>query len=249
MKRAMFVSLLALLFVTGRAGSAVADEQRTTTSAASMISTSSSSLEESENNMILLGIYPSGPIASLTVEVEADAYGFPESAPCIYFGPGSPRDDFWYGETTVTFDELPGGELIQSQALLLCSFFTHHGNGPLSAEDFSVGTFEAKNNAGKSVSASLCVLDFDTEFLAEPGVDDCRYACGDAHCDGALTAVDALTVLRGAVGIVPCKAWLCDVDRDGTVASTDGLKVLRAAVGLKQSLLCMRPRTCLGRNF
>jgi hypothetical protein len=63
-------------------------------------------------------------------------------------------------------------------------------------------------------------------------------ACGDVSGDNAITATDALAVLRAAVGLSVCELCICDADGSGTVAATDALRVLRAAGGQPVTLDC-----------
>jgi cysteine-rich repeat protein len=54
----------------------------------------------------------------------------------------------------------------------------------------------------------------------------------------AVTASDALLVLRAAVGGQSCALCVCDVNDDGVVTATDALIVLKTAVGTGGALLC-----------
>jgi hypothetical protein len=73
-------------------------------------------------------------------------------------------------------------------------------------------------------------------------------ACGDpvrivasAPAPGeasAVTASDALFILRAAVGIEVCANCVCDVTGDGATTATDALTVLTAAVGIPVNLQC-----------
>ncbi|MFQ5479556.1 MAG: dockerin type I domain-containing protein, partial [Candidatus Binatia bacterium] len=63
-------------------------------------------------------------------------------------------------------------------------------------------------------------------------------ACGDYNADGAVTASDALGVLRIAVGTGDCAKALCDVDDNGTISASDALKVLKRAVGQSVDMVC-----------
>ena len=54
---------------------------------------------------------------------------------------------------------------------------------------------------------------------------------GDTDGDGALTSVDALTILRMAAGIIPSDP-IGDINGDGFVDTADALLVLRMALGL-----------------
>lgn len=62
--------------------------------------------------------------------------------------------------------------------------------------------------------------------------------CGDKNGDEAVTATDALGVLRTAVGLDSCELCVCDVDGSGAVAASDALAVLRVAVGQPVPLDC-----------
>jgi hypothetical protein len=66
-------------------------------------------------------------------------------------------------------------------------------------------------------------------------------ACGDADDSGAVTATDALFILRTSVGASSCDACVCDVDSSGGGApttATDALRVLQKGVGLPGELVC-----------
>jgi hypothetical protein len=62
--------------------------------------------------------------------------------------------------------------------------------------------------------------------------------CGNALTDGAITASDALVVLRAAVGSGECEPCICDVNDSGELTASDALIVLKAAVGLAAELDC-----------
>jgi cysteine-rich repeat protein len=66
-------------------------------------------------------------------------------------------------------------------------------------------------------------------------------ACGDADDSGAVTATDALIVLRTSVNLSSCDACVCDVDSSGGATPTtasDALRVLQRGVGLPSALVC-----------
>jgi hypothetical protein len=82
----------------------------------------------------------------------------------------------------------------------------------------------------------------------EPG-EIAPIACGEASeiagalrtgspSAAAITATDALIVLRAAVGAFQCPACICDVNSAGGVSATDALILLRVAVGQPLSLDC-----------
>jgi hypothetical protein len=54
----------------------------------------------------------------------------------------------------------------------------------------------------------------------------------------AISASDALFVLRTAVGSATCELCVCDVNNSGTVTASDALTVLRSAVGQSVELTC-----------
>jgi uncharacterized repeat protein (TIGR03806 family) len=63
--------------------------------------------------------------------------------------------------------------------------------------------------------------------------------CGDSAAPwDAVTAADALAVLRAAVALEYCAACLCDVNSDDSISASDALRVLREAVGSAGSLVC-----------
>ena len=65
--------------------------------------------------------------------------------------------------------------------------------------------------------------------------------CGDASRSvgcRAISSIDALAILRGAIEGGSCPACICDVDNSGGVAATDALKALQVAVGLAVQLEC-----------
>jgi len=68
---------------------------------------------------------------------------------------------------------------------------------------------------------------------------DCNeLACADTDDNEAVTATDALFVLRVAVGLATCDACVCDTDGSGMTTAGDSLRTLRRAVGVNVALLC-----------
>jgi len=242
--------LLTSLVAPPPVAAGLAENSTTTTtdiaSSSTFISTTtSSSLLEDYENMLLLAVFPSAPIASLTLRIRAYPDYGPDDAYCVFFGPGSARLPF-HGEQTFEFATLPGGVLDRSQTMLLCSYYTHEPHGALSPSDFEVTTLVAKDLEGSTVPTSICLTDWDEDFLAEPAPGGCRDACGDAICDGGEPkASDALAVLRKALGLFECSASLCDVDGNGDVVASDALRVLRRSVLLPVALLCQAPGFCI----
>jgi DNA-binding beta-propeller fold protein YncE len=64
--------------------------------------------------------------------------------------------------------------------------------------------------------------------------------CGDVNDSGAVTAVDALAILKASVGGDECQplVCVCDVAGGGTINATDALQALRIAVGLAVASSC-----------
>jgi len=63
--------------------------------------------------------------------------------------------------------------------------------------------------------------------------------CGDpAPAFGAVTAADAMFILRTAVGLSSCEACVCDLNSSGTITSADALRTLQYAVGIDVALEC-----------
>jgi hypothetical protein len=54
----------------------------------------------------------------------------------------------------------------------------------------------------------------------------------------AVTASDALFVLRTGIGLSVCELCVCDVNDSGSISATDALTILRAAVGQPVALVC-----------
>lgn len=211
---------------------------------ASVSSTTTWSLIADYENVVFLGVFPSVPIASLTVHVTADAYG-DDDASCSYFGPGS-EPASWFGARTFSYTSLPGGVLDRTQGVMMCSYYTHEPFGSLTPSDFHVRNLVALDASSQAVPVQLCVLDFSEDDLPVPSEHDCRHACGDAICNGGEpTAADALEVLYAAVGTSSCDLTTCDATGDGVVASSDALATLERAVGIARSMLCRPSHECL----
>ena len=62
--------------------------------------------------------------------------------------------------------------------------------------------------------------------------------CADPNDDGAVTATDALFILRAGVGSETCADCVCDANGSGSVTATDALLALQVAVGLDVPLNC-----------
>ncbi len=73
-----------------------------------------------------------------------------------------------------------------------------------------------------------------TSTTTPPGLPSCADPSGDL----AITATDALRVLRAAVGALSCLLCYCDVDGSGVTTAVDALRTLGIAVGQPHELLC-----------
>ncbi len=100
------------------------------------------------------------------------------------------------------------------------------GNGAATAF-FSDAPSAAKVRVSVFGSAGIDEL----RFTIDSCLQSCALSCGDANGTGAVTATDAVLVLRFAVGAKgKCETSLCDADSDGKVTASDALRVLRMAV-------------------
>jgi len=75
-------------------------------------------------------------------------------------------------------------------------------------------------------------------LLVSAGVGEAWALCGDYDDSGAVTASDALGVLRTAVGQASCSSYSCDIDDNGAVTASDALGVLKRAVGQSVAMSC-----------
>lgn len=201
--------------------------------------------DDGYQNMALIGVFPSRPIAALTFRmIVGTDYGV-DDASCTWFGPGSPREHV-YGSRTFRLGENDGRPLDRSQGVLLCHHFTHSYNGP--GVGYGVRELSAVDETGADVPVRLCQLDWDNQYLPEPGPGDCRHACGDPDCDGGEpTASDARLVLKTSVGLHACDRSVCDPTGDGVVSIVDALATLQRALGIPRPLLCSAPKYgCFG---
>jgi hypothetical protein len=62
----------------------------------------------------------------------------------------------------------------------------------------------------------------------------------DVNDSGAVTAIDALAILKASVGGNECEplVCVCDVAGGGSINATDALQALRIAVGLAVAASC-----------
>jgi hypothetical protein len=197
---------------------------------------------------VLLGIFPAEPIHALELQIDVDQ---PHAAPaCIYLIPDAVTVSNGYIEQRYDVPSNPDGSLMRSQAAIECSYRTESDEGPSSEENYVLNFVHAWINLDwvhrKPVATRICVLAFDADGNSPTRQSGCRYACGDAICNGGEpTVLDALIVLRSAVALSSCSAALCDTDTDGSVSASDAFRVLRRAVGIAQPLLCPPPDHCL----
>jgi len=231
-------ALLTMLPSVPFAGETTTTTTITTTSSSLPGATTSSSILQDYDNERMFGVFSTEPIASLTVHAKAYPDYGPDDAYCRFYGPAAEQGGF-DGEKTFTFAALPKGELDRSQAVINCDYYTHEPHGPLSCEDIAFTKVVGLNSEGQVVPTAICQLACRNEALPEPGVNECREACGDAVCDGGEPKVsDALAVLKRALALYPCPLRICDVNHDGEVTAADALKVLRRSVHLRSVLLC-----------
>ena len=69
------------------------------------------------------------------------------------------------------------------------------------------------------------------------------YAIGDADCDGAVTPLDAMVILRFAAGVEEskCAAAMGEIDCDGAVTPADAILVLQLTMGTAPSPVACEP--------
>lgn len=81
---------------------------------------------------------------------------------------------------------------------------------------------------------------FEAAAASTPGAcaDPVAFTAGGELSAAAVSASDALFVLRAAVSLETCALCLCDPDNSGSVSATDALLTLRAAVGQPVTLNC-----------
>ena len=85
--------------------------------------------------------------------------------------------------------------------------------------------------------AVIGALVFNVGGSGLPGAPAAAAAPGDADCSGAVTALDALQVLRASAALQTTAGCLADADNDcdGGLDSVDALRILRHAAGLPVS--------------
>jgi hypothetical protein len=105
--------------------------------------------------------------------------------------------------------------------------------------DGTLATYVSEPGFDGTDSFTFAAWDGATDSdLATVTVEVNAAVCGDVTGDGALSATDALGVLRAAVDLFVCALEVCDFDGSGTVTASDALAVLRAAVGLEAEPAC-----------
>jgi hypothetical protein len=191
---------------------------------------------EDWNTMAVVGIFPRGPLRSLSISVTVNTnYG---SGPawenvCTPLVEGATLTYTWPGMFEVEFP--PSSRYRQSQAVLACDYYTHEPNLGMSFDFYLVEAINVDgNNVIRNTAMCLTQLDYDNPSLTL----DSRWLCGDADDDGSVEVSDALAVLRAAVGVASCVNARCDADGNGSTAPTDALRVLQFTVGRDVSLLC-----------
>jgi len=87
-----------------------------------------------------------------------------------------------------------------------------------------------KNPFLVALATAVCVL--------AGGGTSAHALCADFNDDGAVSASDALGILKVSIGASQCDVYRCDVDGNGAVTSTDALRVLRYSVGENLVFTC-----------
>jgi hypothetical protein len=106
----------------------------------------------------------------------------------------------------------------------------------------SRGDLNSAFNAPGALAPGAFLLDHG-RIYDYPGFDVLLRAtephCGDPSASfGAVTAADALFVLRASVGLDECDACVCDLDASGSVTASDALRLLERAIGLPVRFTC-----------
>jgi hypothetical protein len=72
------------------------------------------------------------------------------------------------------------------------------------------------------------------ELVVEPAASPAPYPAGDANCDGEVTSVDGLLILKQVAGMgdAPCH-HAADVDCNGVADAVDALGILRYVAGFE----------------
>jgi hypothetical protein len=104
-----------------------------------------------------------------------------------------------------------------------------------SATDF--GDIFAQRLSSSTTPTGTCGDPAGSSLRAEP-LNRQRVALHPGVLPRAITASDALAVLRTAVGSQTCELCVCDVDGSGAVSATDALITLKVAVGQSIALHC-----------
>ena len=113
-----------------------------------------------------------------------------------------------------------------------CDFNPNSPDGQLVfsqlTQDVVVGTGRGVGGPPHAAQCPDCYLTSDAPYYA-----------GDIDCNGSITSIDALKVLRHVVGLsanTNCASFNGDIDCSGSETSTDALKLLRYAAGLSVTL-------------
>jgi hypothetical protein len=207
---------------------------------------SDSFLEQGYDAYATYGVFPSEPLASLTVQfalVDWNYGGTWKLGPT--YGACEP-----VGDTAAVFDqqmqayvfaEGSAGGLTRSQNVLRCSWFTHEPASAAEPDWFVGSVIEARNGASEDVAVDVCVTDY---VLNPASVGPAQTGlCGDFSAPNGISANDALFLLQRATDPDPSDVDFLDVNRDALLTASDALAVLRAAVGLPAALLC-NPTFC-----
>jgi hypothetical protein len=204
-----------------------------------------------------------GAPAGTDFQVNVNTYGA-QQYPDVAAGAGGSFLVVWKGEISTGDVFGLGGRLFDAQGQPLGGDFAIDDDPASSPERPRVAAdgrggfvvaWHATNGGGDdtdnlAVLAQRLCIDAD----ADQSCDDlAALVCGEAseatgalrtgseHAGGgarAITASDALIVLRTAVGLEECPACVCDVNDSASITASDALIVLRFAVGQPVTLSC-----------
>lgn len=116
--------------------------------------------------------------------------------------------------------------LSEVNALAVCGDAAIHGSE----------TCDDGNTTAADGCSPICLVEACGDPIGNaPAADAVEQAPPGA---GAVTASDALFVLRAAVAAETCASCVCDVNADGNITASDALAVLQFAVGGSVALIC-----------
>lgn len=206
---------------------------------ATLSSSTSSSIPYQYDSFVVLGAFPEQRLSEISVRVEIDT-GFenvyvPASAEdCSLTVAGARLSYESNGVFRINFRQLPR-HYAQTQAVLACRYSTQEPYGA-AAWKFDVVSAIAVGGGEEKESTAWCYLQYDEHHPSWKLKS--HSFCGDAAVDEAVTAADALKVLRAALGTGTCIPARCDADTSGKVTAGDALRILQFSVGKPVNMLC-----------